>query len=120
MNSNDERFVCLAQRTRTGGNVFPVLFRCILGGRCARLSAMKARPLYIGGEWRKTNTTIRIVTPATAEPFDEVCTVPRAEVAQAIEHAHAALPAWRALTGKARGEFLRKIADAVERRGEEI
>ena len=31
----------------------------------------------------------------------------------AITDAHAAFPAWRALTGKARGEFLHKIADEL-------
>lgn len=81
---------------------------------------MSAHPVYIGGQWHRTATTVRVINPATAEPFDEVCTVPRADVAKAIEHAHAAFPAWRALTAKARGEFLRKIADAVERRADEI
>jgi succinate-semialdehyde dehydrogenase/glutarate-semialdehyde dehydrogenase len=46
--------------------------------------------------------------------------VPRTVVAQAITDAHAALPAWRALTGKARGEFLRRIADELERRSGEV
>lgn len=81
---------------------------------------MNPHPVYIGGEWQRTNSTVRVVNPATGEAFAEVCTVPRAEVAKAVEHAHAALPAWRSLTGKARGEFLRKIADAVEKRGDEI
>src|SRR4051812_30790459 len=81
---------------------------------------MNARPVYLGGEWRRTTTTVRVVNPATGETFAEVCTVQRADVAQAIQHAHAAWPAWRALTGKARGEALRKVADAVERHGDEI
>src|SRR4051812_26289106 len=81
---------------------------------------MNARPLFLGGEWRRTDKTIRVVNPSTGEAFAEVCTVPRAEGARAIAHAHAALPAWRALTGKARGDFLRKIADALERRSDEI
>ena len=33
-------------------------------------------------------------------------TVDRAQVAQAIQHAHAAFAGWRALTAKARGEYL--------------
>ena len=39
---------------------------------------------------------------------------------QAIDAAHAALPQWRALSGWARGEFLRKAADALESRLEEV
>jgi succinate-semialdehyde dehydrogenase/glutarate-semialdehyde dehydrogenase len=81
---------------------------------------MNPHPVYIGGEWRRTDKTVKVINPATEEVFAEVCTVPRAEVAKAIEHAHAALPAWRALTGKARGEFLHKIADALDRRRDEI
>lgn len=85
-----------------------------------KIGAMKPRPLYLGGEWRHTESTVRIVNPSDGEAFAEVCTVGRDEVAQAVAQAHAALPAWRALPGKARGEFLRKVADQVERRADEI
>jgi succinate-semialdehyde dehydrogenase / glutarate-semialdehyde dehydrogenase len=81
---------------------------------------MSARPLYLSGEWRRTATSVRVVNPATGETIGEVCTLTRPEVASAIQAAHRALPAWRALTGKARGEFLRKIADQVERRSDEL
>src|SRR3569832_2141346 len=81
---------------------------------------MNPHPVYLGGEWLRTNSTVKVVNPSTEETFAEVCSVPRAEVKKAVAHAHAALPAWRALTAKARGEYLRKIADAVEKRGDEI
>jgi succinate-semialdehyde dehydrogenase / glutarate-semialdehyde dehydrogenase len=81
---------------------------------------MNARPLYLGGQWRRTEATLRVTNPSTGETFAEVCTVPRDEVARAIDDAHAAFPAWRSLTGKARGEYLRKIADQLEKRGDEI
>lgn len=81
---------------------------------------MNARPLYVGGKWERTAATLRVVNPATGETFAEVCTGDRALAARAIEAAHAAWPGWRALTGKARGEQLRKIADELERRGGEI
>ena len=81
---------------------------------------MKTYPLYLNGQWVRTPKTIRVVNPATAEVFAEVCTVDRAEVAQAIKDAHAAFPAWRALTGKARGVNLNKIADEIEKRRDEI
>lgn len=81
---------------------------------------MSARPLYLGGQWRRTDSAVRVVNPANGETIDEVCTVGRPQVADALRAAHAILPAWRALTGKARGESLRKIADQLERRSDEI
>lgn len=81
---------------------------------------MNPRPLYLAGKWQRTDSTLRVLNPATGERFAEVCTVPRARVAEAINDAQAALPAWRALTGKARGDYLRKIADELERRGNDI
>ena len=81
---------------------------------------MKTYPLYLNGQFVKTQKTIRVVNPATTEVFAEVCAVDRATVAQAVKDAHAAFPAWRALTGKARGDFLRKIADELEKRRDEF
>ena len=81
---------------------------------------MKTHPLYLNGQWVRSEKTIRVVNPSTTEVFAEVCTVGRAAVAQAIADAHAAFHGWRALNGKARGAFLNKIADEVERRRDEI
>jgi succinate-semialdehyde dehydrogenase / glutarate-semialdehyde dehydrogenase len=81
---------------------------------------MKAYPLYLNGQWVHTKKTIRVVNPANGEVFAEVCTIDRAAVAQAVTDAHAAFQGWRALTGKARGDFLKKIADELERRRDEI
>src|SRR5215472_5845044 len=81
---------------------------------------MKVYPLYLNGQWVKSQKTIRVVNPSTTEVFAEVCTVDRPAVAQAIKDAHAAFAGWRALTGKARGDFLRKIADELERRRDEF
>lgn len=81
---------------------------------------MKTYPLYLNGQWVQSKKSIRVVNPSTTEVFAEVCTVDRSVVAQAIADAHAAFPAWRALPGKARGAFLNKIGDIVERRRDEI
>ncbi|MDB6023593.1 MAG: gabD [Pedosphaera sp.] len=81
---------------------------------------MKSHPLYLNGQWVQTQGVIRVTNPATGEPFAEVCTVERAAVAQAITAAQAAFQGWRSLTGKARGEYLKKIADELERRRDEI
>lgn len=81
---------------------------------------MKAHPLYLNGQFVRTEKTIRVVNPSSTEVFAEICTVDRKAVAQAIQDAHAAFSAWRAMPGKARGTYLNKIADEVERRKEEI
>ena len=81
---------------------------------------MKTYPLYLNGQFVTTQKTIRVVNPATTEVFAEVCTIDRAAVAQAVKDGHTAFPAWRALTGKARGDFLRKIADELEKRRDEF
>ncbi|HEV2232773.1 MAG TPA: NAD-dependent succinate-semialdehyde dehydrogenase [Terriglobia bacterium] len=81
---------------------------------------MKTHPLYLNGQWVDSTTRLAIVNPATGEPFAEVSTVDRARVAEAVRDAHQAFENWRQLTGKARGEYLKKIADELERRGEEI
>ena len=81
---------------------------------------MKTYPLYLNGQFVRTEKTICVVNPSTTEVFAEICTVDRAAVAQAIKDAHAAFQSWRALTGKARGAFLNKIADEVEKRRDEI
>ena len=81
---------------------------------------MKTHPLYLNGQWVHTKKTIRVVNPASTEAFAELCTVDRPAVAQAIKDAHAAFHGWRALTGKARGAFLNKIADELEKRRDEV
>jgi succinate-semialdehyde dehydrogenase/glutarate-semialdehyde dehydrogenase len=81
---------------------------------------VNVHPLYLAGQWVRTPTTIRVVNPATGEPFAEVSTVDRAAISRAITDAHAALAKWREFTGKERGEFLRKMATELDRRREEI
>jgi len=81
---------------------------------------MSARPLYLGGKWHRSETSLRVHNPSNGEAVGEVCTVSRLVVAQAIRDAQAALPAWRALTGKERGDRLRAIADQLGRRKDEI
>jgi succinate-semialdehyde dehydrogenase / glutarate-semialdehyde dehydrogenase len=81
---------------------------------------MKTYPLYLNGEFVVSEPALEVVNPATGEAFARISTIERPRVAQALSDAHAALPSWRALTGRARGEFLRKIAGEIERRRDEI
>ena len=78
------------------------------------------RPLYLAGQWRTTGATLPVRNPATGEIFASVCVVAREGVAQALADAQAAGPAWRQLTARARGEYLRKVAEALEQRAGEV
>ncbi|HEX4644002.1 MAG TPA: aldehyde dehydrogenase family protein, partial [Verrucomicrobiae bacterium] len=81
---------------------------------------MSARALYLNGQWVHTEATLRVSNPATAEVFAEVCAANRELASKAITGAQAALQTWRQLTGKARGEYLKKMADELERRRDDV
>ena len=81
---------------------------------------MKTYPLYLNGQFVSSEPAKAVVNPATREPFALVSTSDRGRLAVALEDAHAAFPAWRQLTGKARGAYLHAIADRVESRRDEI
>ncbi len=81
---------------------------------------MNTYPLYLNGQFVSSPTAIDVVNPATGEPFARMATTDRPRLAAAIGDAHAAFPAWRRLTGKARGACLHALADRVEARRDEI
>ncbi len=81
---------------------------------------MKTYPVYLNGEFFTGGTPISVVNPATGEAFASIATVTKAQTKQAIDDAYAAFAGWRALTGKARGEFLHKIAAEVDARKDEL
>jgi succinate-semialdehyde dehydrogenase/glutarate-semialdehyde dehydrogenase len=69
----------------------------------------------IGGKWRAAHDgrTFDVTDPATGVHLASVPAVTAAETREAIAAAQAALPAWRALTGKARSTLLRKWHDLM-------
>src|SRR5438067_763791 len=81
---------------------------------------MRTYPVYLNGELKVTEDGYYISNPANGEILAQMSTVGRAQVAQAIETAHAAFAEWRRMPGKSRGEYLHKIATELERRREEI
>lgn len=81
---------------------------------------MKRYPLYLNGEWVNDGPDLPVRNPSTGDAFATVTTIERKRVAQAIADAHQAFLAWRRQTGKARGEFLEKIADLLEKRRDEV
>src|SRR5215213_4881471 len=70
---------------------------------------------YIAGKWVQADSgkTITVRNPATGEPVGEVPAVGAAETRRAIEAAHAAQPAWRAMLAKERAAILRKLNDLM-------
>jgi succinate-semialdehyde dehydrogenase/glutarate-semialdehyde dehydrogenase len=73
--------------------------------------------LYLNGQWQQPRDPLEVVNPATGNVTARVGTVGREAVAKALADAADAWPAWRRLSGKQRGEYLAKIADNLERRG---
>src|SRR5689334_19406826 len=81
---------------------------------------MKTYPVYLNGEFVYTERNIAVRNPATGQAFANISVMDRPRVAKAVSDAHAAFAGWRALTAKARGEFLHKIANELEKRRDEI
>ena len=69
----------------------------------------------IGGEWVQaaSGNTISVRNPATGEVIGTVPALSAAETRRAIEAAHAAFPAWRAMLAKDRAAILRKLHDLM-------
>jgi succinate-semialdehyde dehydrogenase / glutarate-semialdehyde dehydrogenase len=81
---------------------------------------MKTYPLFLNGEFVQSEPAWKVSNPARGEVFAKVSTINRSRLAQAIAEGHDTLPAWRQLTAKARGEFLRRMAAELDRRRDEI
>lgn len=74
--------------------------------------------MYINGEWVQTNSTVKVVNPATGEIVDEVCSVGREETDRAIEAASIAFSTWSQTTAEERAAYLHKITAKLEERRE--
>ncbi len=78
--------------------------------------------LYINGQWCEADSgrTTDLINPATEEAFCQVASCGRAETRRAVEAAAAAGKAWRELTPYERQVPLRKTADLIRGRVDEI
>ena len=74
--------------------------------------------IYIDGSWVDSQGTGRIdvVNPATEDVIAVVAEGTADDVDRAAKAARAAFPAWSALSGKERGEYLRKAAALIQER----
>ncbi|RZL83607.1 MAG: aldehyde dehydrogenase family protein [Rhodococcus sp. (in: high G+C Gram-positive bacteria)] len=74
--------------------------------------------IYIDGSWVDSQGTGRIdvVNPATEDVIAVVAEGTADDVDRAAQAARAAFPAWSALSGKERGEYLQKAAALIQER----
>jgi acyl-CoA reductase-like NAD-dependent aldehyde dehydrogenase len=78
--------------------------------------------MFIDGEWRDAvdGATVEATSPATGESLGPVAEGGREDARRAIAAANAAFGAWGARTGYERGHLLHRVADACERRADEL
>jgi succinate-semialdehyde dehydrogenase/glutarate-semialdehyde dehydrogenase len=77
---------------------------------------------YIDGKWVQADSgrTIVVKNPATGEAIGEVPALGAAETRRAIEAAHQAQGAWRAMLAKERAAILRRINDLMLANAEDL
>jgi aldehyde dehydrogenase (NAD+) len=82
----------------------------------------KRRELFIDGRLVPAHGTnsLDVTDPATETVIGSIAEADEGDVERAVAAARAALPAWRALPVPERARFLIALADAYQRRGEEI
>jgi acyl-CoA reductase-like NAD-dependent aldehyde dehydrogenase len=81
-----------------------------------------ATRIFIDGEWRDAaaGATVEATSPATGESLGPVAEGSREDARRAIAAANAAFQTWSARTGFERAELLHRVADACERRRDEL
>lgn len=67
-----------------------------------------------------TTTVLRVLEPATEETLAELPEAQIQDVEEAIARAKAAFPAWRALAPGERADLMRRLAEAIDDRSEEL
>ncbi|HIU16975.1 MAG TPA: NAD-dependent succinate-semialdehyde dehydrogenase [Candidatus Avidesulfovibrio excrementigallinarum] len=77
---------------------------------------------YIGNAWidADSGATISVTNPATGELLGTVPRCGGAETRRAIDAAHAALPAWKALTAAERARYLHRWHDLIQEHKEDL
>ncbi|MFG2957821.1 NAD-dependent succinate-semialdehyde dehydrogenase [Streptomyces sp. NPDC048291] len=72
------------------------------------------------GRWLTAPDTFAVHNPATGEVLARLPLLDRARTTEAIDAAHRALPAWRALAAKERSRILRRWYDLVAAHAEDL
>jgi succinate-semialdehyde dehydrogenase/glutarate-semialdehyde dehydrogenase len=78
--------------------------------------------LFIAGAWEEARSgeAIEAISPATGERIGDVAQGDREDARRAVAAARAAFPGWAATTAFERAAALRRIAEACERRRDEL
>src|SRR6516164_9168279 len=78
--------------------------------------------MYIDGKWCEADSgrTLGVVNPATEEVLAEIAYGGRAETRRAIDAAHRAMPGWMKLTSWDRAKVLKKTAELMRERIDDI
>ncbi len=81
-----------------------------------------APSMLVGGKWRGAigGRTLSVINPCTEEVLGETPAADARDVAEALEHARAALGSWSAVNGWDRAKVLRNIARRMEARRDEL
>jgi acyl-CoA reductase-like NAD-dependent aldehyde dehydrogenase len=81
-----------------------------------------ATRMFVDGEWcdAASGATTEATSPATGESLGPVAEGDREDARRAIAAANAAFGSWAARTGFERAELLHRVADACERRADEL
>ncbi|MEK8087400.1 NAD-dependent succinate-semialdehyde dehydrogenase [Aquabacterium sp. A3] len=83
------------------------------------LTLLKTQAL-IDGDWVDAPERFAVIDPATGHPLAEVPNLGAAHTEAAIEAAHRAWPAWRAMTAKARGAVLMKWFQLIQQHADDL
>lgn len=77
---------------------------------------------FIDGEFVPVDDapTFEVIEPSTATPLARVVAGDAELVDRAVRSARAALPAWRELSGRQRGAYLRQVADRIRANADEL
>ncbi len=80
------------------------------------------KQMYIDGRWCPADNgrTLGVINPATEEVIVDVAYGGAAETRRALEAAHKALPGWMRQTAWERGKVLKKTAELMRQRADEI
>ncbi|HEY7381339.1 MAG TPA: NAD-dependent succinate-semialdehyde dehydrogenase [Gaiella sp.] len=80
------------------------------------------RQAFLDGRWVDADSgeTFPVLDPATGETIAEVPRMGAAETRRALEAASRALPEWKGRTARERARVLRRVADLMEERAEEL
>ncbi len=78
--------------------------------------------LFVGGDFvpAKSGGSFETINPATGNCLSRVASAAVEDVDQAVQAARRALPAWRRLSGAARGKYLFRIARRLQERAREF